>query len=387
GEESLDMFMVEMFGAVQTYEFAEEGTLLLLRWAEDGPVDYFRRVEAVTLPAPEEDGVATGTVIAPDGIFLRRGPGTNYPAVGAVPVDTTGRILGVNDTGEWWLALAPNLPGGQVWVAAQFVSVTNAQNVPVVTAPALGETLVNVPWEWVSTTDGAGVTTVPNPENYVIIFNTNDTAAIKADCNAVQATYTADANTVSLTLGASTLVACEPDSLGDLFVSQLSQVTSYFVEGGNLYLELPADSGTMRFVPQGTPLPTADAPAGEEAEGQRFYVTSFGGQPILPGTEITADFNNATVSGNAGCNNFSAPLLVADDGTFRIGPAAGTLQFCDEPEGVMEQEQAFLLALSSTQAYQWERSQMADGSFVTQGQFSYVLDDGTAGVINFTTSP
>lgn len=390
-EPSLDVQMSQLFNEVQSYSFTTEGNDLVLEWANNGPRDYFLRVDVVEMPAPAPDAVATGVVTAPDGIFLRRGPGTNYPAVGVAPVDTEGQILGVSEDGSWWLALAPNLPGGQVWVSAEFVTVTNGENVPVVHAPAVGETLTNVPWEWVSTTTPVEQTVVPNPENYLIIFNTDETAAIRADCNGVQATYTADASNVSLTLGATTTALCAPESLSDTFLTQLGMASAYFVEGGNLYLEMPADGGTMRFVPQGTPLPTADAPAGE-ADSQILYVTAFGPtgaeQPILPGTTITAHFADSNISGNAGCNNYSAAITGQGDGAFSVGPAMTTRQACAEPAGVMDQEQAYLDALSRVQAYVWEAQEAADGSMVLDGYLLYALeDDSLNGVIRFTSSP
>ena len=52
-----------------------------------------------------------------------------------------------------------------------------------------------------------------------------------------------------LTFGpiASTRMACPEGSLADRFASDLGQVTSFFLEGGKLFLELPVDSGTLRL--------------------------------------------------------------------------------------------------------------------------------------------
>ncbi len=45
----------------------------------------------------------------------------------------------------------------------------------------------------------------------------------------------------------STRMACPPDSLDAPFIRDLQRVASFFVQEGVLYLELPYDSGTMRF--------------------------------------------------------------------------------------------------------------------------------------------
>jgi hypothetical protein len=38
-----------------------------------------------------------------------------------------------------------------------------------------------------------------------------------------------------------------PGSLSDRYVKEISRVTSYFLKDGDLFLELPVDSGTLRF--------------------------------------------------------------------------------------------------------------------------------------------
>ncbi len=169
---SLADSMMQMFGPAQDYRFEEDGTVLVFPWVAGGPVDYYRLLEVadIDLPEPAADA-ATGTVTAPDGIFLRTGPGTNYPYVGAAPFGETGEIIGVSEDGQWWLAAAPNMPGGQVWGSAAFIEVQNTEGVPVVQAPALDVTLVDTPWEWVSTTDPVqGTVAVNDPSRYVVLF-------------------------------------------------------------------------------------------------------------------------------------------------------------------------------------------------------------------------
>lgn len=389
GDESLDTLMVQIFGPVQSYSIEGNGSVLKFIWVAGGPIDYFLNVGSVDLPEPAE-GAATGTVIAPDGVFLRTGPGTNYPYIGAAPFGETGEIIGVSEDSAWWLANAPNQPGGQVWAAAEFVEVSGAENVPVVAAPSLEPILTGTPWEWVSTTDPVqGTVAVNDPSRYVILFNEDGSVAIQADCNSVGATYTTEGNNINIVPGPSTMAACPPDSLDSQFLAQLSSAAIYFIEGGNLYLDLPADSGTMRFVPQGTPPPNADAPAGE-GDGQTFYLVSFSApgitQPIIDGTQITASFAGDAITGNAGCNNYSGTLTPVDD-FFTIGPIITTRMFCSEPAGVMEQEQIYLTALETVNGYVWEESRQEDGTLVTVGNLYLLLPDGSEGVLSMTTSP
>lgn len=390
-EGSLDTTMTQMFGPAQSYRFEENGTVLVFSWAAGGPVDYYRLLDLVEIDLPEPaEGAATGIVTAPDGIYLRTGPGTNYPYVGAAPFGETGEIIGVSEDGQWWLAAAPNLPGGQVWGSAEFIEVENTENVPVVQAPTLDVTLVDTPWEWVSTTDPVqGAVAVNDPSRYVVLFNEDNSAFIKADCNNVQATYTTDGSNISIATGASTMMACPDDSLDSTFLQQLSSAAIYFIDGGNLYLDMPADSGTMRFVPQGAPIPVPDPPAAE-ADGSTFYLASFGPedapQPVIAGTSITASFAGDTISGFAGCNNYSGTLTPEDD-HFTVSGIITTRMFCGEPAGVMEQEQAYLAGLEAVGGYQWNQSLVGGSTLVTQGQLFYALpDNGGLGVMNFVST-
>jgi heat shock protein HslJ len=344
--------------------------------------------EEVDLPEPEA-GEATGTITAPDGVFIRTGPGTDYPSVGAVAFDETGTIVGVSEDGQWWVFEVPvseETPEGQGWVSAQWVDAANAENVPVIEAPEVEPQLVGKTWQWVSLTDPQGVTAVSNPENYTILFNEDGTAAIRADCNQVAATYTSEGSSLSIALGPTTAAACGPESLDQVFLNGLSNAAIIFFEEGDLFMDMQADGGTLRFqAASGTaPIPPSD-PDGSGAVN--FTLVSFGPsgaeEPILSGSTITATFGDTAVSGSAGCNDYSATLTPVDD-YFTVGPIATTRQLCNEPEGIMEQEAAYLAALAATSGYQWEQD---ENTLVTAGQVFYILADGTEGVLNYVTAP
>ena len=68
---------------------------------------------------------------------------------------------------------------------------------------------------------------------------------------------------------------------------------------------------------------------------------------VLTGTEITALFDDdGQVAGSAGCNQYRASYSLEDD-AITFGPAALTRKMCAEPARIMEQENAYLAALSS----------------------------------------
>ena len=75
--------------------------------------------------------------MAPAGVNVRIGPGTQYPIVGIAPLGTEGEIIGKSEDGQWWVARVPSAPDQQGWVAAAYVAAANADNVPVIPAPPL----------------------------------------------------------------------------------------------------------------------------------------------------------------------------------------------------------------------------------------------------------
>jgi heat shock protein HslJ len=410
GEGSLDQQFLSSLEAAAIY-FFEEGDLFLDLMVDSGTMRF--SVESESGPPGDESqddassgdgqetppdsgsGTATGTITAPDGVFIRSGPGTEYPATGTIPFDETVTITGRNRDGTWWQIEVPTVPVSEGWIAADFVEVTGGENVPIVEAPPQEAALVGSTWQWLGTVTPVEEISVGDPSRYTIVFDAvvddQGAATIQADCNTVGATYTVDDNSINIILGPSTLVACPEDSLDQQFLTELENVAIYFFEGADLFMDMVADGGTMRFASTegrgaaAAPAPEPDLPA-SSAQGILFQLVSFGPegaeQTVLPGTEITAIFGETQVSGSAGCNDYTAPLTPVDD-YFTIGPIAVTSKTCSEPAGIMEQEQAYLTALEATDGFLW-LSQPVDGSTViTAGRLFYTLTDGASGLINY----
>ncbi|MFC1899914.1 DUF4382 domain-containing protein [Chloroflexota bacterium] len=81
---------------------------------------------------------------------------------------------------------------------------------------------------------------------------------------------------------------------------------------------------------------------------------------ILTGTEITAEFasSEGTVEGSAGCNSYSGSYAVEDSQLSIPGPIAATVMYCEEPEGVMDQEQDYLEILQAAESYSVEDGEL-----------------------------
>lgn len=112
----------------------------------------------------------------------------------------------------------------------------------------LPSSVVDVSWQWVSFTTPVEQITVDAPERYTIRFQRDGRVALKADCNRGTTGYSvgADRHIVFRPI-ALTRAMCPPGSLSDRFAREVGRATSYFLKGGELFLELPADSGTLRF--------------------------------------------------------------------------------------------------------------------------------------------
>jgi heat shock protein HslJ/LysM repeat protein len=201
--------------------------------------------------------------------------------------------------------------------------------------------------------------------------DTTVTASFEADgnlsgsdgCNRYGASYEVDGDKISITPGMTTMMAC-PDPImqqaGEYMVA-LASATSYQIQGDTLELLDAGGNAVATFTAQPTSLPGTSWTVIGYNNGKGGVVS------VIIGTELTAVFGeDGTLSGSAGCNNYTASYEADDDGNVSIGPAATTRMMCSEPEGIMEQESQYLAALETAATYniEGERLQLrtAEGS-------------------------
>jgi heat shock protein HslJ len=114
--------------------------------------------------------------------------------------------------------------------------------------------------------------------------------------------------------------------------------------------------------------------AGTKWEAQDYYdPANLGGMAtVLSGTTLTAVFgDDDQLNGSGGCNNYFGGYTVSGD-LMTVSPLGVTMMECPDPEGIMEQEYAFLGALQSAAGYTFHGSQLhvIDGT----GQVVIVLN-------------
>ncbi len=99
----------------------------------------------------------------------------------------------------------------------------------------LGDTaLIGPIWQWTILRQLNGETAIPEPSLYTITFNSDGTAALRADCGVAGATYTAGPDgSLTIAPGPSTAAQpCGPNSLDQVFLGGLGAAQSYVVDGG-----------------------------------------------------------------------------------------------------------------------------------------------------------
>jgi heat shock protein HslJ len=216
--------------------------------------------------------------------------------------------------------------------------------------------LTGTTWEWVSVIDPMGQTAAADPTRYTVTFNDDGTANIVADCNSVMATYVSDGSSLTIMPGASTLVACEPGSQDQLFLSSLSSAAGYTVEDGELFIALDADAGTVMFRAAGTGATTeggaTTAPALTGTTWQwTDTMTASTATAVADPTRYAITFNDdGTVNITADCNSVLGTYTTAEDGSLTIVLGPSTLVGCPEDS----QATPFLAGLALVSNYSFD---------------------------------
>ncbi len=243
-------------------------------------------------------------------------------------------------------------------------------------------TLTGVTWEWVSTVDPMGQTAAADPTRYTITFNDDGTAAIKADCNNVPATYITDGTNLSLELGPSTLVGCPADSQDQLFLNGLGSVAAYTVEDGELFIALEADAGTLMFRQAGSVAEEPESPAGEAAAPELTGGTWEWVSTTTPLETVTAadparytiTFNaDGTAGIQADCNMAGGTYTTGEGNTLTVTMGPSTLMACP-PDS---QADSFLAGLAAAATYAFDGSDLLIDEAAGAGTLRFRLQGGT----------
>lgn len=357
-----------------------EGNMLQMRTAADQLAVIMTRRLVVDLPAPPpEPSTPRGRVTSAQGVNIRSGPGVNYATIGFARFGDEGEIVGRSADGRWWAASVPSAPGGVGWVSADFVAASNVANVPVLNVPP---PVVIPP----VATPPATPTPVPPPTatpEANISFWADRTSIDQGQCTTlnwsvenVQAVWVyprGERHDRFPRTGQGSEPVCPTETTTyEMRVLQRDGATVFREVTISVVGQAPTATATP-LPPTATPLPPTatpvplptDTPAPPAAPdlltGTRWSVIQYndfsgGIVTLLPDTTITIDFGaGGQLGGNAGCNNFTSSFQV-DGNAVTVGPPGTTSLLCAEPEGIMEQETAFLNALQASATYRSDGS-------------------------------
>jgi heat shock protein HslJ len=172
-------------------------------------------------------------------------------------------------------------------------------------------------------------------------------------CNRYWTTYEQDGQDLTFRQPmAATMMACAKPVMSQAseYQAALAKVTSFAMSprqlvlfaGNDIVLTYIAEVQTL----EGTAWSVVNYNNGREAV-----------VGLLEGTEITLNFDEIDLNGNAGCNNYFAGYEVQNDNIV-IAPPGSTMLFCEAPRGVMTQEAAYLAALETAATWKVEGDQL-----------------------------
>jgi heat shock protein HslJ/uncharacterized protein YraI len=204
----------------------------------------------------------------------------------------------------------------------------------------------DIVWQW-QTIDEAGVSTaVPNPENYTLVLQSDGLLSIQADCNQVGGGYGLTNEGIVLNLGASTRVACGPDSLDQRFLAELAAVESAEMLADSLVLttntgnKLEFANGGPFILDSGAVAPVATGPTAEEVNNILWQWVDLSEQGTLTAIEnpvqYTAGFfYDGNVVLQSDCNRVLG-TFTRDGRALSIVLGPSTMAAC--PEGSLDQQ-------------------------------------------------
>jgi heat shock protein HslJ len=103
-------------------------------------------------------------------------------------------------------------------------------------------------WQWESLISSAEKLAVNEPERYTLQLQGGGKAQVLSDCNRGKASYSFDGRRFNMKIAGFTRAACAAGSLSGRYLKALESAVGQRVKGENLFLDLPADGGTMKFV-------------------------------------------------------------------------------------------------------------------------------------------
>jgi heat shock protein HslJ len=181
-----------------------------------------------------------------------------------------------------------------------------------------------------------------------------------AGCNSYGADYSARGQVFHIAAIHRTSFECEEPSgimpQDEAFFEALASIAAH--RATEVDLEFDNATGETILV-YARKLPAVVDPALRDTE---WLLTSLLGEGLLEDSRITLNLGEEGFDGVAGCNNYGGEYSAADGGILLTSDIFHTEMDCGSPEGIMEQETAYIQALRSSATYR-----LADGRLEISG--------------------
>lgn len=103
-------------------------------------------------------------------------------------------------------------------------------------------------WRWEGLVSPVDTIAIDQPERYTLDLQNGGKALVRADCNRGQAAYKLNGRAISIKVSGMTKVSCPPGSLSERYLKTLEAAVAQRIRGDSLFLDLPGEGGTMKFV-------------------------------------------------------------------------------------------------------------------------------------------
>lgn len=245
---------------------------------------------------------------------------------------------------------------------------------------ATRDPLAGTKWEITSVWDG-GVTTPTHPNTIATLVFVDGSAGGSTGCNRFSSAYSVDGDAITFREPVVTGSACDPEHAGqgDAVIQALQAAKRFAMSDQQLELADAGGTVQLQLRPAGV-LPL---------EGITWWLVWYGnGTSPFDGTDISLTFRTeGTLTGIAGCNDYSADYRIRDD-QLSIEAVTHTEKACLEPDGVMNQEADYLEAIRQSASFTTTLTGLelldADGNPIAEYRFGGRIrntppstDDGT----------
>ena len=231
-------------------------------------------------------------------------------------------------------------------------------------------TLEGTRWVLVSYKNSQGNVAAALPSAVVDATFAGGKVSGSAGCNNYTAAYQTKGGSLTVGTTASTMMACATPVMDQekAYLENLQASATFTIEGDKLNI---ADA-------KGAVVLSYQASKAGSLTGVTWTMTMYnngkgGFQSAMSGVAVTALFDQeGKLSGNGGCNSYSAPYSV-DGNKIKIDAPVSTRMACEQ--GVMDQESAYLAALTKAATYKIDGTKLM------------LRDAGDAAMVEFIQAP